>query len=398
MSNILIGVTGGIAAYKSLELARNLTKKGHTVDILMTAAASKFVGPLSFSSLIKGNVYVEGSATESNFPHLELSRKADLFVMCPATANSLSKYSKGFADNILLTTLLSFGGRVIVCPSMNERMWRSEKVQTAIRELISMGVVVVGPEKGELACGVTGEGRLSNPDKIVQEIEYELVDNNFEGINFLITSGPTREWIDEIRFISNSSSGKMGYFLALEALRRKANVTYISGPTQLVRPYGANTTEVETAKEMEKACKRFIKKTDILIMAAAVSDFSPVRRYKNKIKKEHTDNLEIKLKKNPDILKNLSKNKKEKQIFVGFSLDSENLYTNAKRKLKEKSLDLIVANKPFESIGKDTTSLGIIDESGLILELKDVMKRRAALEIIKKAKQKYLSKTRDLEE
>lgn len=383
MPKILFGVTGGISAYKALELARELSKEGHELGVVMTDAACKFIGPLSFSALTGSEVYTSESEKVKPFAHLELTKEANIAIVVPATANTITKYAYGFADNLLLSMLLAFEGPVIVCPAMNVKMWETEQVQKAINELESRGVRVVYPEKGRLACGDEGEGRLANIRKIHTTINKELtIIKDLKGKKIVVTSGPTREWLDEIRFISNASSGKMGKALAMEALKRGAKVVYITGPTGLRSPREAQVIQVETADEMLRACEEHVKNADILFMAAAVSDFRPKKMERGKIKKTESEFLEIRLEKTQDILYELSKSKKTGQIYVGFALETTELERYALEKLNAKNLDLIVANIAKESIGKETISVAIYDKNGLIEKLSNLPKSSVAIRLI----------------
>lgn len=384
MPKILLGVTGGIAAYKVLEIARALSKKGYHVDTLMTESARQFIGPISFATLTGGKVYGQGSEATDPFLHINLAKEADLILVAPATANFLTKLASGYADNLLLTVLSAFHGPVVVCPSMNLRMWNSDPVRNAVSLLEARGVRIVGPEMGTLACGDKGIGRLAEASEILSAVEEELsLIFDISELNILITAGPTREWIDDVRFISNASTGKMGYSIAVEALKRKAKVTLITGPTGLKYPFGAHIVEVETTSEMLNACKKHFPECDILFMAAAVADFTPERKVSGKIKKEENQVLTIKLKRTPDILSSLVPMKKEKQILVGFALESENLESYARKKLEEKNLDIVVANLSEESIGRDRTSAKVFTGEGLVAEFNNVPKRMLAVELLK---------------
>ncbi|MFA4906568.1 MAG: bifunctional phosphopantothenoylcysteine decarboxylase/phosphopantothenate--cysteine ligase CoaBC [Candidatus Margulisiibacteriota bacterium] len=339
---IVIGVTGSIAAYKTCEIVSLLKQAGADIHIIMTEAAAKFVTPLTFHTIsgnpVRTGIFSDPSSSEP-LPHITLGR-ADLFLIAPATANILAKAAYGVADDLISTTILSSDGPVMFVPAMNVRMWQSSQVRENVKKLKSIGYHFIGPAEGRLACGEAGEGRMSEPDEIVAAVMKLLVpEPDLKGIKVLVTAGPTREALDPVRFISNRSSGKMGYAVAEAALRRGAEVVLISGPTRLTSPPGVRCIAIETAEELFHAVQEEFNRSDILVMAAAVADFRPARLEVEKIK--HRGAVALPLVPNPDILKAISAVKKD-QIVVGFAVDTLAPSENARRKLVEKGLDFIV--------------------------------------------------------
>lgn len=342
---IILGITGSIAAYKALEILSGLRKKGHRVAVALTPSAQKFIAPLTFEVLSGREVYSNVFLERPGVSHIDLASRASLFLVAPATADFIAKAANGIADDPVSLLYLCSTCPVAIAPAMNERMFKHPAVQNNLKTLAARGVTIISPGEGKLACGATGKGRLASVENIILTVEGLLKkSDSLKGKVVLITAGPTREEIDEVRFISNYSSGKTGYALAMEALRRGAEVELVSGPTELEPPFGAKTTYVETAAEMREACLAIFPRTDITVMAAAVVDFRPAEVFKGKIKKRSSECLELKLVENPDILKELSQKKVKKQILVGFAAETENLLEEAKKKLKEKNLDLVVAN------------------------------------------------------
>lgn len=380
MAIILLGVTGSIAAYRAVDVARSLVKKGHIVDVVLTGAARRFVGELTFASLVSGEVYVDGSDSGKPYAHLELA-KADLILVCPATASTINKAAAGIADNLLTTVLIATHAPVVLCPAMNERMYLNEKVQQSIRELEDRGWYIVSPERGELACGDEGMGRLASVEDIVSFAVEVLKRLNLSGKRVLITSGPTREYLDEVRFISNSSSGRMGYYLALEAMRAGAEVVFITGPAQYNSPSGARIIPVTSASEMLDACLNEAEDVDVVIMSAAVADFMPEEKLPGKLRRSQSKQLEVRLVRTPDILGKLAEQKKAGQVLVGFALEAGDFRKGAEQKLVEKKLD-IVAGNPLSAQGGTLTSIYLVDSRGNSLFLENVNKRLAARKII----------------
>lgn len=380
MARILLGVTGSIAAYRAVDVARSLIRQGHTVDVVLTGAARRFVGELTFASLTNGRVYVEGSDSGLPYAHLELAR-ADLILICPATASTINKAAAGLADNLLTTVLLATGSPVVICPAMNERMYLNEKVQQSIDDLERRGFHIIRPARGELACGDEGTGRLAEVSEIVGYVVELLGRLNLTGRRLLVTSGPTREYIDGVRFISNSSSGRMGYYLALEAIQAGAEVSFITGPAPFSSPAGARITRVTDAGEMLEACLDELKNSDVVIMSAAVADFMPEKKIKGKIRRSQADTLELRLVRTPDILARLNEYRKQEQVVVGFALETENVRERAKQKLADKNLDIVVGN-PLTAQGAELTSIYLYDRRQHEAEFENISKRIAARKII----------------
>ncbi|RMF95510.1 MAG: bifunctional phosphopantothenoylcysteine decarboxylase/phosphopantothenate--cysteine ligase CoaBC [Candidatus Schekmanbacteria bacterium] len=343
---ITLGVTGGIAAYKACEITREFIKKGAEVKVIMTENACRFITPLTLRYL-SGKDVITGmfdEPSETEIKHIALNKETDLLLVAPATANIIGKFANGIADDFLSTFFLSYDGKVVIAPSMNTKMYNHPTTQSNIESLKKLGIIVIPPESGELACGEIGTGRLANVNDIVEKVcNILLKKKDLKGEKILVTAGPTREYIDPFRFISNPSSGKMGYAIAEKAKERGADVTLISGPVSIPVPEDIEIVNITSAEEMKREVLKRAKKSSIIIKAAAVSDFSPEIKSSKKIKKENAKTV-LSLKKNPDILKELGKIKKENQILVGFSAETENLIKNASKKLKEKNCDLIVAN------------------------------------------------------
>ncbi|MDR0453467.1 MAG: bifunctional phosphopantothenoylcysteine decarboxylase/phosphopantothenate--cysteine ligase CoaBC [Deferribacteraceae bacterium] len=355
MPNILIGVSGGIAAYKSAYIVRLLQKAGHHVRVIMTSSAAQFVTPLTFKTLSGFPVYGHSDVLHSeDGNHINLSKWADIIVVAPATANTVAKMAHGLADNLLTAVLLAAKCPVIIFPSMNENMYKNPATQANLTILRNYGVKVVTPVSGELVCGDIGMGRMPEPDIAVGHIQDSL--KQYEtagGIRVLVTAGPTVEDIDPVRYISNRSSGKMGYAIAEAAAFMGAEVTLISGPTHLQTPV-KNTVKVRSAAEMLTAVYSRVIGCDIFIMAAAVSDFAPLTPVAHKIKKDENERIVFELGKTDDILKSVSALKRPHQIFVGFAAESDNINANAIKKMSEKRLDFVAGNDiSREDIGFD---------------------------------------------
>ncbi|MGM0436839.1 MAG: bifunctional phosphopantothenoylcysteine decarboxylase/phosphopantothenate--cysteine ligase CoaBC [Bacillota bacterium] len=344
--NIVLGISGGIAAYKMVEVASRLIKLGANVDVIMTESATEFVRPLTFRSIthrpVESNLFSPPDSFEVK--HISLAKKADIFMIAPATANIIGKIANGIADDLLTTIIMATQAPVLISPAMNVNMYNNPIVQENMEYLKEKDYRIITPPAGYLACGDVGEGRLPEPDQLVENIKKELTKKDFKNKKILITAGPTREAIDPVRFISNYSSGKMGYELARMASYRGADVTLVSGPSQLEKPLGVNLINVKTAEEMNKAVNDIAKEQDIIIKAAAVSDLKPKNYNKNKLKKQDDKITSIEVESTPDILAELGKNKPEDQILVGFAAESEYIIKNSLRKLKEKNLDMIIAN------------------------------------------------------
>jgi phosphopantothenoylcysteine decarboxylase/phosphopantothenate--cysteine ligase len=369
---IVIGITGGIAAYKVTELVSRLSKRGFQIEVIMTEAATKLVAPLTFSTLSGNPVRTvmfqkkEGERVE----HVSLAERADLIVVVPATANIIGKAANGIADDLLSTTIMAAKGPVMYFPAMNTRMWEHPVQQENVAKLRSLGFPVIDPDDGFLACGTSGKGRLGSIDMIEAKILDALAaaerTKDLAGKTVVITAGPTREAIDPVRYITNHSSGKMGYALARAALRRGADVHLISGPVALNAPLDAHFYPVETALEMKAAVEKVYDRADITIMAAAVADYHVKKQAAQKIKKNDAG-LVLEMEKNPDILASLGEHKKG--ILVGFAAETENLAENALAKLKRKNLDMIVANNisaEGAGFGCDTNIVSIYTRDGSV--------------------------------
>jgi len=360
--NILLGVTGSIAAYKSVDIARRLIDEGFGVQVVMTKAACKFIAPLTFESVTGKPALTD--LFNSPYNHIVLSKESQLLLIAPATANIINKLSCGIADDLLSTLWLAYKGPAIIAPAMNFRMYSHSIVQKNIKELRRLGVDFVGPVSGGLACGEEGPGRMSDVSEIVESVVSAMTPKDLSRHNILITSGPTLEPIDPVRYISNRSSGKMGFALARAAVRRGAKVTLISGPTKLQKPENVSFIPVETASDMESAVLRNLPKSTAVIMAAAVADFAPAAIHKTKIPKN--DISSITLKKTADILKKTGK-PKGKRILIGFAAETGRNIDKAMMKLKEKNLDLIVLNDITQKgagFDVDTNIVTVMDKKG----------------------------------
>lgn len=379
--HLLLGVTGGIAAYKIPLLVRELVKCGAEVQVVMTATATRFVTPVTLGTLSRREVAVEmfpqdGSDAAGHWTrHIELGRWADAMLIAPASANTLAKIAHGFADNFLTTLVLALRCPLVVAPSMDVDMWRHAATQHNLAILRERGCRVIEPEEGELASGLTGPGRLPEPAKMVTFLEALLAGRvqDLAGRTVLVTAGPTREPLDPVRYLGNRSSGKMGFAVARAAAERGAKVVLVSGPVALEGPLGVQRMDVETASQMQEAVEQEFAGADILVMAAAVADFSPVRISTTKIKRESlpAGQTVVELKQNPDILKYLGQ-KKTHQVLVGFALETEKGRENAQKKLAEKNLDLIVLNNPTEEgagFGSETNIVTILGRDGSAVEL-----------------------------
>ena len=344
--NVLLGVTGGIAAYKSAEIVRHLKKSGSSVRVVMTKSAEEFITPLTLQALSGNRVSSEllDAEAEAAMGHIELAKWADAILIAPATANTIARLSSGRGDDLLSTVTLAFDGPVSLAPAMNQAMWRDERTQENLDRLIQKGYEVCGPGSGEQACGDTGLGRMLEPLEILQIFSNSFTKGKMSGKRVLITAGPTQEPIDPVRFITNRSSGKMGYNLAEAAIESGARVTLISGPVDIPKPSNCNFVSVETAQEMYEAVMHHVKEKDVYIGTAAVSDYRPVNTSNQKIKKDGSGKpIILELEENKDILKSVSE-LQDKPYVVGFAAETDNLLVNADKKLKGKNLDLIVAN------------------------------------------------------
>ena len=352
---ILLIVTGGIAAFKGLELVRLIKAHGSEVRVILTASGSNFVSQLSLQAITEDKVYTDlfSLTDESEMGHIQLSRNADLILVAPATANLLAKMRAGIADDLASTVLLATDKPVLVAPSMNVRMWEHPATQENIVTLIKRGVTVLGPTEGEMACGEFGAGRMLEPPKIVEQLVNHLSTNRaLLGSTVLVTAGPTLEPIDPVRFISNRSSGKQGYAIASVLSRLGAKTTLVTGPTDLADPPGVNVIKIETAIDMMQACLDSLP-ADIAICAAAVADWRVTNNSPEKIKKQNNSTtVSLELNENPDILKTLSQlGSNRPNLVIGFAAETENLLENAMRKRKNKGCDWILANDVSTSTG-----------------------------------------------
>ena len=364
---IILGVCGGIAAYKAIELLRLLTKAGADVHVIMTRAAQEFVTPLTFQTLSSNPVHTElfNLIAEREIGHISLADQADLFVVAPATANIIGKIAVGIADDMLTTTVMATKAPVLFAPAMNVNMFTNPIYQENEQKLRRLGYLFVDPVRGSLACGWEGEGKLASPEAIFEGISAALTEKDLLARTILITAGPTREEIDPVRYISNHSSGKMGYALARAARRRGAKVLLISGPTALAAPDGVQVVNVTSASEMHREVMARVGECDVIIKAAAVADYRPVVRNATKIKKKAESAL-IELVKNPDILAELG-GIQHRPFLVGFAAETDTLAENAEKKLREKKLDMIVANdvsQPDAGFNVDTNRALLLFRDG----------------------------------
>jgi len=345
---VVLGVTGGIGAYKACELARELMRRGMRVKTVMTAAAQRFVTPLTFRTLTGEPVAVSmWDDPTQRVHHVSLAQEADVVVIAPCTANVIAKVAHGRADDLLTTTVLATEAPIVVAPAMNTHMWVKDVTQANVTTLRERGVVFVEPESGELACGDVGEGRLADVRLIADAVERECVRaRSLEGVRVLVTAGPTREPIDAVRFIGNRSSGRQGYAIAEEAAKRGATVTLVSGPTELPDPFGATTVRVGTAAEMLDAVDAAYGAADVVVAAAAVADFRPVAPVDRKIKKDSAPDS-VALERTVDILASLGA-RKDGRVLVGFAAETGETIAAARGKLQAKNLDLVVANDVTE--------------------------------------------------
>lgn len=385
---VVLGITGGIAAYKMAYLASRLSKENFDVHVIMTKNATEFVTPLTFETLTGNRCMIDTFARdfEWDVKHVSIAKKADVVLVAPATANVIAKMVHGIADDMLTTTLLATKSKIIVSPAMNTGMYENPVTQRNISMLKELGHTVIEPSEGVLACKDIGKGRMPEPDILYEYILDALcTKKDLQDKNILVTAGATRESIDPVRFITNHSTGKMGYEIAKMARRRGANVTLISGKTNLSKPILVNTIEVDSAKDMFNAVKKYSDTADIIIKSAAVSDFTPVEVADNKIKKSDAK-MQIQLKKTDDILAYLGQNKKENQILCGFSMETKDLVENSKTKLEKKNLDMIVANNLKEEgagFGVDTNIVTLITRNS-ITSLPIMSKQDVATNILDK--------------
>ena len=382
---VLLIITGGIAAYKSLELVRKLKEKGADVIPVMTKAAENFVTPMSVSALAQEKVFNKlfDLTDEAEMGHIELSRSSDLIIVVPASADFIAKTATGQANDLASTLILATDTKVLMAPAMNVRMWENPLTQKNIKILHNNGVKFVGPDEGEMACGEFGFGRMAEADEILKEIEANFRDKKLKGRHFLVTSGPTIEPIDPVRFIGNRSSGLQGGAIANELVESGAEVTFITGPVNLDPPYGSNIIRVETADEMYDAVHSSLP-VDAAVFAAAVADWKIKKTEQQKLKKQTGNLPAFDLTENKDILASVSKLKKNRpKIVMGFAAETENILENAKSKLMKKGCDFIVAN----DVSLGTQTLGGNENAAIIVSEKDVetltkMSKRALAKIL----------------
>lgn len=382
---VVMGVTGGIAAYKALDIVSKLIKNNIEVHVIMTDSAVKFVTPLSFQSLSQNMVSVDmfSEPRAWEIQHISLAKKADIMLIAPATANIIGKIANGIADDMLSTTVMATNAEVFIAPAMNTNMYKNTIVQNNITKLKNLGYKFINPASGRLACGDTGEGKLADTDEITSIILNALnSEKDLAGKKVLVTAGPTIAPIDPVRFISNRSTGKMGYAIAEEAQSRGAQVILISGPTYLDAPFGVNLIKVNTNEEMLNAVLSEFDDSDIVIKSAAVADYKPKRYNVEKIKKQD-DILNLEFIKDIDILKLLG-SKKKNQKLIGFAAESSNLMDNAREKLQKKNLDYIVANditSKETGFASDLNKVTILCKNGEKISLDTMTKRQVAKEL-----------------
>jgi len=363
---IVIGITGSIAVYKSAELVRHLKKAGAIVHVAMTENAAWFVTPLTFETL-SGNRVIEDMFSQpgTSIDHVSLGQESDCIVIAPATANFIGKIAHGIGDDFLSTLILAATTKILICPAMNKEMFANSIVQSNILSLQERGFIVMEPEEGMLATGVVGLGRFPDPLAIMEEIEYLLANKDLQGLKTLVTAGPTIEYIDPVRMISNKSTGKMGYAIAKAARRRGADVTLVTGPTHLDPPKGIHMLNVETAEEMRAAVMDHYRDKEVIIKAAAVSDYKPLDKAKEKQKKKAGKTM-VEMMPTPDILAELGKDKGNR-ILVGFAAETTDHVANALNKIRKKNLDLIVLNdvsKDDRGFAAETNEVRMIDSKG----------------------------------
>ena len=387
--NILLGVTGGIAAYKAANLASLLVKQHANVTVIMTENAREFITPTTFDAITSNRTITDTFDRNHEFSteHISLSDSTDLVIIAPATANVIAKLVHGIADDMLTTTVLACDCPKLIAPAMNTKMWNNPITEDNIKKAREYGFEIIEPDSGRLACGTHGNGRLREPEEILEAITaFISAPKDMCQLHVLVNAGPTREKIDPVRFISNNSTGKMGYAIASAAIARGAKVTLVSGPTELKPPMYAETINVTSAMEMFNEVTDRSDDADIIVLAAAVADFTPATVSDQKIKKENASG-QILLERTPDILKTIGNAKTEKQVVCGFAMESEEVLPNARRKLSTKNLDLIVANcisTPGAGFAHDTNQVTILtnyDEEALPL----MSKIRCAHKILDKA-------------
>ncbi|MCM1115022.1 MAG: bifunctional phosphopantothenoylcysteine decarboxylase/phosphopantothenate--cysteine ligase CoaBC [Clostridium sp.] len=393
---VVLGITGSIAAYKMANVASALVKEGADVHVVMTKNAVHFINPITFETLTNNKCLVDTFDRNFQFhvAHVSLSQKADVMMIAPASANMIGKLANGIADDMLSTMALAADCKIIVAPAMNTYMYKNKIVQDNLEKLNGYGFEIIKPAVGRLACAAVGEGKLPDEEILLAYIRKEIqLDKDMTGMNVLVTAGPTVEKIDPVRFISNHSSGKMGYAVAEMAMKRGAKVTLISGPTHIAPPMFVDVIDVQSAKDMYNAVMNHIENCDILVKAAAVADYTVENVSDEKIKKSSAG-LSLELSGTDDILKSAGKCKKENQVICGFSMETGNLIENSKKKLVAKNCDMIVANNLKDAgagFGVDTNKISIITNSG-IKNFDVLSKKEAALEVLNQAVEIYKAK------
>ncbi|HOK62472.1 MAG TPA: bifunctional phosphopantothenoylcysteine decarboxylase/phosphopantothenate--cysteine ligase CoaBC [Soehngenia sp.] len=390
--NIIIGVTGGIAIYKTLDLISKLKKENANVEVIMTKAATEFITPLTFQTMSQNRVHFDmfGLVNEMEVEHISLAKKADVILVAPATANTIGKIANGIADNLLTTVIMATSKKVVFAPAMNTQMYKNPILQNNISRLRELGYEFINPGEGRLACGDEGTGKMAEPLQIIEYLKSFFTEKDLIGKKIIITAGPTQEAIDPVRYITNRSSGKMGYAIAKEAIRRGADVVLIAGPTDLDIPDGVKFERITTTQEMLEKINLYFDDADVLIKAAAPSDYKPTHFSDKKIKKEiGKDIMEIDFEKNPDIAAYFGAKKKKNQLIVGFAAETDDLLENATKKIQTKNLDFIIANDvTMEGAGfeVDTNIVSIIYKDGTIENLPIMEKSELAKIIIDRIK------------
>ncbi|HUQ48753.1 MAG TPA: bifunctional phosphopantothenoylcysteine decarboxylase/phosphopantothenate--cysteine ligase CoaBC [Gemmatimonadaceae bacterium] len=384
---ILLGITGGIASYKSVMVARLLTQAGAEVDVVMTRAAQEFVGSITFEAVTGRRVFTEIFGPGNALDHIRLAREASIFVVAPATADFLARSAHGMADDLLTACLLANTSPVLLVPAMNDRMWANAQTKQNVRQLRKLGYTVLDPDDGPLAVGEgSGPGRMPEPEAVVAEIGKELeLKGSLAGLNIVVTAGATRESIDPVRFISNHSTGKMGVAVAEAAWRRGGKVTLVAGHMDVPLPHGIDVVRAESVTSMKTAIENILPSTDVLVMAAAPADFRPADPASQKIKKTAAERPQpIQLTETDDILKSTKSARKPGSIVVGFALETENLLANSAKKLEDKGLDMIVANSAVDEgtgFGVDTNRVTILSAGGASEEIA-MMKKTEVADVI----------------
>lgn len=377
---VVLGVTGGIACYKSATLASKLTQRGYDVEVVLTKNATEFIGPHTFESLTHNRAMVDtfDRNFQSHVEHVALADKADLLIVAPATANIIAKAAHGIADDMLSTTILACDCKKLMAPAMNTRMYDNPVTRDNLETLRRYGWEIIEPASGRLACGAVGRGKMPEPEDLLEAVDHAIAyDKDLSGVRVLVTAGPTQESLDPVRYLTNHSSGKMGYAIARAAAWRGAEVTLVSGPTALKKPAYVDTVDVVTAREMFGAVTSRAGEQDVIIKAAAVADYRPAQVADGKIKKGAGEGLTLELRRTDDILAYLGEHKRPGQILCGFSMETENLVENSRKKLIRKSLDIVAANSLKEEgagFGVSTNVLTLItreDETQLPLLTKE---------------------------